>query len=61
MCHVFQVWDVRTQKLKQDLPGHADEVCFDFLFFVFYYFKIHFNKNKCRLNKNKKVIVLSVC
>lgn len=21
-----QVWDIRTQKLKQDLPGHADEV-----------------------------------
>ncbi|RZS12114.1 hypothetical protein BHM03_00043530, partial [Ensete ventricosum] len=23
---MIQVWDIRTQKLKQDLPGHADEV-----------------------------------
>ncbi|GFZ21679.1 WD-40 repeat family protein [Actinidia rufa] len=23
---LLQVWDIRTQKLKQDLPGHADEV-----------------------------------
>ena len=22
----LQVWDVRTRKLKLDLPGHADEV-----------------------------------
>jgi ribosome assembly protein 4 len=22
----IQVWDIRTRKLKQDLPGHADEV-----------------------------------
>ncbi|KAK3422991.1 hypothetical protein EUGRSUZ_G03346 [Eucalyptus grandis] len=21
-----QIWDIRTKKLKQDLPGHADEV-----------------------------------
>ncbi|KAL5829705.1 hypothetical protein ACOSQ3_019173 [Xanthoceras sorbifolium] len=26
-CFPLQlVWDIRTQKLKQDLPGHADEV-----------------------------------
>lgn len=23
---VMKVWDIRTKKLKQDLPGHADEV-----------------------------------
>jgi ribosome assembly protein 4 len=22
----MQVWDLRTRKLKMDLPGHADEV-----------------------------------
>lgn len=22
----MKVWDVRTKKLKEDLPGHADEV-----------------------------------
>jgi ribosome assembly protein 4 len=22
----MKVWDVRTRKLKEDLPGHADEV-----------------------------------
>jgi ribosome assembly protein 4 len=32
---VFQVWDIRTHKLKQDLPGHADEVfCFFYLIVV---------------------------
>lgn len=25
---IDQVWDIRSMKLKQDLPGHADEVCF---------------------------------
>lgn len=28
-CHgryALQVWDVRTRKVKVDLPGHADEV-----------------------------------
>jgi ribosome assembly protein 4 len=23
---ILQVWDIRARKLKQDLPGHADEV-----------------------------------
>jgi ribosome assembly protein 4 len=23
---LLQVWDIRARKLKQDLPGHADEV-----------------------------------
>ena len=23
---ILQVWDVRTKKMKLDLPGHADEV-----------------------------------
>lgn len=23
---LVKVWDIRTKKLKQDLPGHADEV-----------------------------------
>jgi hypothetical protein len=22
----LQMWDMRTQKLREDLPGHADEV-----------------------------------
>jgi ribosome assembly protein 4 len=35
ICYVFQVWDIRTHKLKQDLPGHADEVsCFFYLIVV---------------------------
>lgn len=25
------MWDIRTKKLKQDLPGHADEVKFSIL------------------------------
>jgi hypothetical protein len=31
MHYTFQIWDIRTHKLKMDLPGHADEVsrCFD--------------------------------
>lgn len=24
--NTFQIWDIRTHKLKMDLPGHADEV-----------------------------------
>lgn len=27
--HIIQIWDIRTKKLKQDLPGHADEVCIE--------------------------------
>jgi WD40 repeat protein len=23
---VHQVWDIRSKKVKEDLPGHADEV-----------------------------------
>ena len=26
MSSYLQVWDVKTRKLKLDLPGHADEV-----------------------------------
>ncbi|CAN6569944.1 unnamed protein product [Malus baccata var. baccata] len=26
----LKVWDIRARALKQDLPGHADEVCFRF-------------------------------
>lgn len=26
ICYFLQVWDVRTKKMKLDLPGHADEV-----------------------------------
>lgn len=28
----LKLWDVRTRKLAVDLPGHADEVCFHFIF-----------------------------
>lgn len=28
----MQIWDLKTYKLKTDLPGHADEVyCVDFV------------------------------
>ncbi|MFS7994305.1 putative transcription factor WD40-like family [Helianthus anomalus] len=31
----LKVWDVRTQKLKQDLPGHEDEVIIFFNLYCF--------------------------
>lgn len=30
LCLVIKVWDIRTRKLKQDLPGHADEVLYTY-------------------------------
>lgn len=31
-----QVWDIRTHKLKEDLPGHADEVLYAKIIIEFY-------------------------